>query len=36
VGHAERHGENWLSFSTLAGIVTGLGFMYLTAMLVKI
>jgi zinc transporter, ZIP family len=36
VGRAERHGENWLSFSTLAGIVTGLGVMYLTALLVKI
>jgi len=36
MGHAERHGENWLSFGTLAGIVTGVGVMYLTAMLVKI
>ncbi len=34
--HAERRGENWLSFSTLAGIVAGAGLMYLTAILVKI
>jgi hypothetical protein len=34
--HAERHGENWLSFSTLAGILAGAGVMYVTAILVKI
>ncbi|MEX0591419.1 MAG: ZIP family metal transporter, partial [Xanthobacteraceae bacterium] len=34
--HAERHGENWLSFGTLAGIVAGAGVMYVTAIFVKI
>jgi hypothetical protein len=36
VRHAERHGENWVSFSTLAGIIAGSGIMYLTAILVKV
>ena len=36
IRHAERHGENWISPSTLAGLVAGLGIMYFTAMLVKI
>lgn len=36
IRHAERHGENWISVSTLAGLVFGLGIMYATALLVKI
>jgi zinc transporter, ZIP family len=36
VRHAEQHRENWLSFSTLVGIVAGAGIMYVTAMLVKV
>jgi zinc transporter ZupT len=32
---AEREGARWLSASTLAGLVAGVGIMYLTAMLVK-
>jgi hypothetical protein len=34
--HAERNGENWISPSTLAGLMLGLGIMYFTAMLVKV
>jgi ZIP family zinc transporter len=34
--HAERHGENWISVSTLAGLVLGLAIMYATALFVKI
>jgi zinc transporter ZupT len=33
--HAERRGANWLSTSTIAGFIVGLGVMYLTAVLVK-
>jgi hypothetical protein len=36
IRHAERHDENWISVSTLAGLVLGLGVMYVTALLVKI
>ena len=32
---AEREGARWLSASTLAGLVAGIGVMYVTAMLVK-
>jgi len=34
--NAARHGENWLSFSTLSGLLAGVGVMYATAILVKI
>ena len=36
VRHAERHGQRWLSFSTLAGLLAGFAVMYFTAILVKI
>jgi ZIP family zinc transporter len=34
--YSQRRRENWLSPATLAGLVIGLGFMYFTAMFVKI
>lgn len=34
--NAAKHGANWLSPSTLGGIVVGIGVMYATAMLVKV
>jgi len=34
--NAARHGENWLSLGTLAGLVVGIGVMYATATLVKV
>ncbi len=34
--NAARHGESWISPSTLAGLIVGVGVMYVTAMLVKV
>ena len=36
IRHAEQNGERWFAPVTLAGLLAGLGVMYVTAMLVKI